>query len=139
MYFLIYGSTCLKWFLFSIIFLFFLLLQHICFYFQDVSAFMTLSKIYIIKKLGREPPGCKKHVFLSKPPCCEQLHGSSIGDFANVSKKITSIYLTFLSTPELIMMCRVFHLSTFRPPVDNAISCAHCRRRVFLSTVINVT
>ena len=58
-----------------------------------------------------------------------------IGDFANVSKKITSIYLTFLSTPELIMVCRVFHLSTFRPPVDNAISCAHCRRRVFLSTV----
>ena len=53
----------------------------------------------------------------------------------NVSKKITSIYLTFLSTPELIMMCRVFHLSTFRPPVDNAISCAHCRRQVFLSTV----
>ena len=86
-------------------------------------------------QLGREPHGCKKHVSLSKPPCCEQLHGSSIGDFANVSKKITSIYLTFLSTPELIMMCRVFHLSTFRPPVDNAISCAHCRRRVFLSTV----
>ena len=44
------------------------------------------------------------------------------------------IYLTFLSTPELIMMCRVFHLSTFRPPVDNALG-AHCRRRVFLSTV----
>ena len=69
-------------------------------------------------------------VFLSKPPCCEQLRDSFIRDFANVSKKITSIYLTFLSTPELIMMCRVLHLSTFRPPVDNALW-AHCRRRVF--------
>ena len=85
-----------------------------------------------------EPPVMKNEILeraLYLYVCCEQLHGSSIGDFANVSKKITSIYLTFLSTPELIMMCRVFHLSTFRPPVDNAISCAHCRRRVFLSTV----
>ena len=48
---------------------------------------------------------------------------------ANVSKRITGTYLILLSTLESIMMCRVFHLSTFRPPVDNAISCAHCRRR----------
>ena len=34
-----------------------------------------------------------QHVFLSKPPCCKQLHGSSIGDFANVSKKISSLLM----------------------------------------------
>ena len=32
-------------------------------------------------------------------------------------------------------MYRVFHLSTFRPLVDNAISCAHRRRRcVFIDS-----
>jgi len=57
-------------------------------------------------------------IYLFKPPCCEQLQGSFIRDFANVSKRITSTYLMFLSTSELIMMGRVFHLSTFQPPVD---------------------
>ena len=42
----------------------------------------------------------------SKKAANEQLQGSFIGDFANVSNRITSIYLTFLGTPELIMMCR---------------------------------
>ena len=96
------------------------------------TAILFLKKIAMINSptslevnrfwLGRELSGCKKHVSLSKLLCCVKLQGPFIGDFACLSKKITSIYLILLSTLGLIMMCRVFHLSTFQPPVDNVIS-----------------
>ena len=99
--------------------------------FRDTARLSFLECVNVKEgyDIGREPPGCKKHVFLFKPLCCEQPHGSFIVDSMNFSMN-TSSYLTFLRTPELIMMCRVLHLSTFRQPVDNALW-AHCRRRVF--------
>ncbi len=56
-----------------------------------------------------------------------QLQGPFIRDYINISIETTSTYSMFLLAPELIMMRRVFHLSIFKPPIDNVIFVANLR------------
>ena len=95
------------------------------------TAILFLKKIAMVKfanEPGSKPLLAWKRaswvqetcLLISKPLCCEQPQGSFIRGFANVSKRIMSAYLMFPSTLELIMTSRVFHLSTFQPPVDIA-------------------
>ena len=52
------------------------------------------------------------------------LHFTFIGDSDNVSLMTMRVYLAVLSAADWIMMCRVIHLPTFQPPVDDARSLA---------------